>query len=53
MLDFSNDGVSKHLGKIADIMCEWEGPIAEGLGLTPAEINAIKMKYPSELALQT
>lgn len=52
-MDSANKGVSKHLGKIADIMCEWEGPIAEGLGLTPADINAIKMKYPGELVLQT
>ena len=53
VLDFENDGVSKHLGQIADSMYEWEGPVAEQLGLTPAEIAAIKLKYPSELGLQT
>ena len=53
VLDYANNGVSKHLGQIADNMCEWEGPIAEGLDLTPADIAAIKMKYPTELKLQT
>ena len=53
VLDFENGGVSKHLGQIADSMYEWEGSVAEQLGLTPAEIAAIKMKYPGELRLQT
>ena len=53
VLDFENGGVSKHLGQIANSMYEWEGPVAEQLGLTPAEIAAIKLKYPSELGLQT
>ena len=53
MLDFENDGVSKHLGQIADAMHEWEGPIAEQLGLTPVDVAAIKMKYRGELRLQT
>ena len=53
VLDFENGGVSKHLGQIADSMYEWEGPVAEQLGLTPAEIASIKLKYPSELGLQT
>ena len=53
VLDFENDGVSKHLGQIADAMYEWEGPIAEQLGLTRADVAAIKTKYPSELKLQT
>ena len=52
MLDFENDGVSKHLGEIADSMYEWEGPVAEQLDLTPADIAAIKTKYPDELRLQ-
>ena len=53
VLDFESGGVSKHLGQIADSMYEWEGSVAEQLGLTPAEIAAIKMKYPGELRLQT
>jgi hypothetical protein len=52
-LDFENDGVSKHLGQIADAMYEWEGPIAEQLGLTKADVAAIKTKHPGELKLQT
>ena len=47
------DGVPKHLGQIADTMYEWEGPVAEQLGLTPADVAAIKIEYPGELRLQT
>ena len=53
MLDFEHGGVSKHLGVIADAMCEWEGPIAEQLELTRADVAAIKTKHPGELRLQT
>ena len=53
MIDSGHSGVSKHLGQIADTMYEWEGPVAEQLGLTPADIAAIKMKYLGELKLQT
>ena len=53
VLDFENDGVSKHLGQIAESMYEWEGPVAEQLGLTPADIAAIKKEHPGELKLQT
>ena len=51
--DFENGGVSNHLGQIADSMYEWEGPVAEQLGLTPADVAAIKVKHPGELRLQT
>lgn len=53
ILDCENGGVSKHLGQIADTMYEWEGPIAEQLRLTRADIAAIKEKHPRELKLQT
>ena len=53
MLDFENDGVSKHLGQIAESMYEWEGSVAEQLGLTPADIAAIKAEHPGKLKLQT
>ena len=53
VLDFENNGVSKHLGQIADAMHEWEGPIAEQLGLTRADVAAIKIKHPGQLKLQT
>jgi hypothetical protein len=52
-LDFENDGVSKHLGQIADAMYEWEGPITEQLGLTKADVAAIKTEHPGQLKLQT
>ena len=48
-----NDGVPRHLGQIADAMHEWEGSIADQLRLAPAEIDAIKIKYPHNLQLQT
>ena len=53
VLDSKHGGVSKHLGQIADAMYEWEGPIAEQLELTRADIAAINRKYPGELKLQT
>ena len=53
VIDFRNGGVSRRLGQIADTMYEWEGSVAEQLGLTQADITAIKMKYPGELKLQT
>ena len=52
MLDSEHGGVSKHLGCIADAMYEWEGPIAEQLELTRADIAAIKMEHPNKLQLQ-
>ena len=51
IIDFS-DGVSKHLGQIADSMTEWEGPVAEQLGLKPADIAGIRARHPTELNLQ-
>lgn len=52
VIDSTNGGVSKHLGEIADLMSEWEGRIAEHLGLTPADVSNIKQKHPNELRLQ-
>ena len=52
MLDSEHGGVSKHLGQIADDICEWEGPIAEQLELTIADVAAIKMEHPCKLRLQ-
>ena len=42
-----------HLGKIADSMYEWEGAVADHLGLTQVDVEAIKMKHPGELRRQT
>ena len=51
-LDSKFNGVPKHLGQIADFMYEWEGPVAEELHLTQAEVADIKLKYPGQLKLQ-
>ena len=45
-LDFEHKGVPRHLGQIADSMSEWEGPIANQLELTPADVAAIKADNP-------
>ena len=44
---------SEILGQIADIMNEWEGPIAEKLGLTTADVAGIKLRHQNDLKLQT
>ena len=41
-----------HLGKVADSMTEWEGPIADELKLKLGDIANIKTAYPKELNLQ-
>ena len=51
-IDFCNKGVPKHIGQIAESMAEWEGQIAEELGLTEADVASIKTKHPSNLKLQ-
>ena len=53
VLDSDSTGISLHVGQIADSMYEWEGPIAEQLSLTLAEIAAIKIEHPNKLGLQT
>ena len=52
-LDSESGGVSTHLGLIADAINEWEGPIAERLGLTDVDVAAIKTEYPGKPKLQT
>ena len=52
VIDFQN-GSPQHLGKIADIMYEWEGRIADELGLTEADVAAVKTRHPGNLKLQT
>lgn len=51
-IDFCYKGVPKHLGRIARSMVEWEGPIADELELTEAEVASINTKHPSKLNLQ-
>ena len=43
---------TKHLGQIAESMYEWEGLVADQLGLSLADVNNIKTKYRAELTLQ-
>ena len=45
VLDYDSGGVSKDLGQIADCMDKWEGPVAEKLGLSEANISAIKADF--------
>lgn len=41
VIDFSHGGISKDLGVIADAMYEWEGQIADALGLTKEDVDGI------------
>lgn len=43
---------NEHLGQICDSMHEWEGPTADQLELTRAEVAAIKVEHPHDLRLQ-
>jgi hypothetical protein len=52
VLDSKSSSVSKHLGEIADSMCEWEGAVAENLGMTQADVANIKAQYPKKMNLQ-
>ena len=53
MIDDANNGVPKHLGQIADAMYEWEGRIADELGLSLVDVADIKLNNPTQLRLQT
>ena len=52
-IDGANEGVPRDLGKISEAMYEWEGGVADALGLTPADVASIKMKQRDELKLQS
>ena len=47
-LDFDSAGVPKHLGQIADSMGEWEGRVADELGLSDADVADINLKCSGE-----
>ena len=53
VLDAANGGVPLHIGQIADAMHEWEGQLAEQLGLTDADVAEIKTAHPNQLKLQS
>ena len=52
VIDSDHSGVPRHLGQIADSMYEWEGPVADGLGLYQADVAVIKEAHPGKLQLQ-
>ena len=52
-IDFKHGGVSMHLGAIADAMDEWEGSVAEALGLSIVDVSSVKEKHRDNLKLQT
>ena len=43
-LDFETPGVPKHLGLIAEYLGEWDGRIADEMGLTTADVANIDKK---------
>ena len=43
----SGQVIPQHLGRIADSMVEWEGAVADNLGLTEADRSDIREKKPS------
>ena len=51
-LDKGHGGVQTHLGMIANCMDEWEGPVADALGLTKVNVADIRDKRIS-LGLKT
>ena len=52
MIDSGHSGVPRHLGQIADTMYEWEGPVADSLGLHQTDVAEIKEAHPGKLKLQ-
>ena len=52
-IDFDSGGVLRHLGQIAYSVVKWEGPIADELDLTEADVADIKTQYSTDLKLQS
>ena len=52
VIDSGHSGVPVHLGQIADSMYEWEGPVADSLGLHQADVAEIKEAHSGKLKLQ-
>ena len=44
--------IPQHLGRISESMVDWEGVIADHLGLTEADRSDIREKNPSRPSLQ-
>ena len=56
-IDFENKDirgrtVPQHLGQIAAVMTNWEGTVADLLGLTDTDTDDIAGKYPRKPLLQ-
>ena len=49
---FNEQTKMEHLSMIAESMYEWEGRIAENLGLTVSDVFEIKRSHPNHLSLQ-
>ena len=52
MIDSGHSGVPRHLGQIAETMYEWEGALADSLGLHQADVAEIKEAHSGKLKLQ-
>ena len=52
VIDSDHSGVPRHLSQIADSMYEWEGAVADSLGLHQADVAEIKEAHPGKLQLQ-
>ena len=52
VIDSDHGGVLRHLGQIADTMYEWEGAVADNLGLHQADVAEIKEAHAGKLKLQ-
>ena len=50
--DIQGGTIPLHIGKIAAHMTDWEGTIADHLGLTDGERKDISGRYPQKLDLQ-
>ena len=51
LLDWDQEGVDRHLNRIADAMIEWEENLSIWLGLTEVQIHDLKKIYSQEPVL--
>lgn len=52
ILDSGHEDVPLHLGNIADNIPDWQGRVADNLGLTRVEVSDIKRRLKDEPELQ-
>ena len=53
VVDARNNGIPRHIGEISELVYKWEGQLADELGLTAADVEAVLTKKPRDLKLQT